>query len=121
MPAQANKDLDRLSKEDTNWAMQAKDYSAVHFSKMTQVNAHNVHHLKPVWSFSTDVLNGHEGGPLVIDGIMYVHTLYPNNIFAIDLNNPDRVLWQYKPKQNPTVSLVPLKSTIPSTRLKRSI
>ena len=25
MPSQANKDLDRLSKEDTNWAMQTKD------------------------------------------------------------------------------------------------
>ena len=32
MPAQANKDLERLSKEDTNWVMQTKDYSASHFS-----------------------------------------------------------------------------------------
>jgi methanol dehydrogenase (cytochrome c) subunit 1 len=46
-------------------------------------------------------LNGHEGGPLVVDGIMYVHTPYPNNIFAIDLKQPDKILWQYKPKQNP--------------------
>jgi methanol dehydrogenase (cytochrome c) subunit 1 len=30
MPAQANKDLDRLSKGDTNWVMQTKDYSATH-------------------------------------------------------------------------------------------
>jgi methanol dehydrogenase (cytochrome c) subunit 1 len=88
---------------------------------MTQINAHNVHHLKPVWSFSTGVLNGHEGGPLVVDGIMYVHTPYLTNIFAIDLNSPDRILWQYKPKQNSTVSLMPLKSPIPSTGLKRSI
>ncbi len=48
MPTQANKDLDRLSKEDTNWAMQTKDYSASHFSKMTQINTHNVQHLRPV-------------------------------------------------------------------------
>jgi methanol dehydrogenase (cytochrome c) subunit 1 len=73
---------------------------------MSQINAHNVQHLQPVWSFSTGVLNGHEGGPLVIDGIMYVHTPYPNNIFAIDLDNPDKILWEHKPKQNPAARAV---------------
>ncbi|MDP3875590.1 MAG: methanol/ethanol family PQQ-dependent dehydrogenase [Methylobacter sp.] len=106
IPAQANKALDRLSKEDTNWAMQTKDYGATHFSEMTQINAHNVQHLQPVWSFSTGVLNGHEGGPLVIDGIMYVHTPFPNNIFAIDLDQPGKILWEYKPKQNPAARAV---------------
>jgi methanol dehydrogenase (cytochrome c) subunit 1 len=106
IPAQANKALDRLSKEDTNWVMQTKDYGATHFSDMTQINAHNVQHLQPVWSFSTGVLNGHEGGPLVIDGIMYVHTPFPNNIFAIDLDQPDKILWEYKPKQNPAARAV---------------
>ncbi len=106
IPTQANKALDRLSKEDTNWVMQTKDYSASHYSEMTQINAHNVQHLQPVWSFSTGVLNGHEGGPLVIDGIMYVHTPYPNNIFAIDLDNPDKILWEHKPKQNPAARAV---------------
>ena len=106
MPTQANKALDRLSKEDTNWVMQTKDYGATHFSEMTQINAHNVQHLQPVWSFSTGVLNGHEGGPLVIDGIMYVHTPFPNNIFAIDLDQPDKILWEYKPKQNPAARAV---------------
>ena len=106
MPTQANKDLERLSKEDTNWVMQTKDYSASHFSNMTQINTHNVQHLQPVWSFSTGVLNGHEGGPLVIDGIMYVHTPFPNNIFAIDLDEPGKILWEYKPKQNPAARAV---------------
>ncbi len=106
IPAQANKALDRLSKEDTNWVMQTKDYGATHFSEMTQINAHNVQHLQPVWSFSTGVLNGHEGGPLVIDGIMYVHTPFPNNIFAIDLDEPEKILWEYKPKQNPAARAV---------------
>ncbi|MFI3184362.1 MAG: methanol/ethanol family PQQ-dependent dehydrogenase [Methylococcaceae bacterium] len=106
MPTQANKALDRLSKEDTNWVMQTKDYGASHFSEMTQINSHNVQHLQPVWSFSTGVLNGHEGGPLVVDGIMYVHTPYPNNIFAIDLDEPDKILWEHKPKQNPAARAV---------------
>jgi len=35
-----------------------------------------------------------------------VHTPFPNNIFAIDLDNPDKILWQYKPKQNPAARAV---------------
>ncbi|PKM10918.1 MAG: PQQ-dependent dehydrogenase, methanol/ethanol family [Gammaproteobacteria bacterium HGW-Gammaproteobacteria-3] len=105
-PAQANKALDQLSRQNTNWVMQTKDYSATHFSELYDINITNVKDLKVAWSFSTGVLNGHEGGPLVVDGIMYVHSPYPNNIFAIDLNNPGRILWQYKPKQNPAARAV---------------
>ncbi len=104
--AHANKELDQLSKQNTNWVMQTKDYGSSHFSELIDINANNVKDLKPVWSFSTGVLNGHEGGPLVVDGIMYVHTPYPNNVFALDLNQPDKILWQFKPKQNPAARAV---------------
>jgi methanol dehydrogenase (cytochrome c) subunit 1 len=73
---------------------------------MIDINANNVKNLKVAWSFSTGVLNGHEGGPLVVDGIMYVHTPYPNNVFAISLDEPDKILWQFKPKQNPAARAV---------------
>jgi len=105
-PALANKELEQLSKQNTNWVMQTKDYASTHFSDMIDINANNVKNLKVAWSFSTGVLNGHEGGPLVVDGIMYVHTPYPNNVFAIDLDNPDKILWQFKPKQNPAARAV---------------
>ncbi|WP_371927289.1 methanol/ethanol family PQQ-dependent dehydrogenase [Methylomonas subterranea] len=105
-PALANKELEQLAKQNTNWVMQTKDYASTHFSEMIDINANNVKNLKVAWSFSTGVLNGHEGGPLVVDGIMYVHTPYPNNVFAIDLNEPDKILWQFKPKQNPAARAV---------------
>ncbi|WP_020158038.1 MULTISPECIES: methanol/ethanol family PQQ-dependent dehydrogenase [Methylobacter] len=105
-PAQANKELDQMSRQNTNWVMQTKDYSSTHYSELYDINITNVKNLKPAWSFSTGVLNGHEGGPLVVDGIMYVHTPYPNNVFAIDLNDPDKILWEYKPKQNPAARAV---------------
>jgi len=35
---------------------------------------YHVKDLKAVWTCSTGVLNGHERGPLVVGGIMYVHT-----------------------------------------------
>ncbi|WP_150047678.1 MULTISPECIES: methanol/ethanol family PQQ-dependent dehydrogenase [Methylomonas] len=105
-PASANKELEQLSKQNTNWVMQTKDYGSTHFSEMIDINANNVKNLKVAWSFSTGVLNGHEGGPLVVDGIMYVHTPYPNNVFAISLEEPDKILWQFKPKQNPAARAV---------------
>ncbi len=105
-PALANKELEKLSRQNTNWVMQTKDYSATHYSELYDINITNVKNLKPAWSFSTGVLNGHEGGPLVVNGIMYVHTPYPNNVFAIDLDDPDKILWQYKPKQNPAARSV---------------
>ena len=105
-PAQANKALDQMSRQNTNWVMQTKDYSATHFSELYDININNVKDLKVAWSFSTGVLNGHEGGPLVVDGIMYVHSPYPNNIFAINLDEPGKILWEYKPKQNPAARAV---------------
>jgi methanol dehydrogenase (cytochrome c) subunit 1 len=105
-PAHANKELEQLSKQNTNWVMQTKDYASTHFSEMIDINANNVKNLKVAWSFSTGVLNGHEGGPIVVDGIMYVHTPYPNNVYAINLDEPDKILWQYKPKQNPAARAV---------------
>jgi len=105
-PALANKELEKLSRQNTNWVMQTKDYSATHFSELYDINITNVKNLKPAWSFSTGVLNGHEGGPLVVGGVMYVHTPYPNNVFAVDLDEPDKILWEYKPKQNPAARAV---------------
>ncbi len=105
-PALANKELEQLAKQNTNWVMQTKDYGSTHFSEMIDINANNVKNLKVAWSFSTGVLNGHEGGPLVVDGVMFVHTPYPNNVFAISLDEPDKILWQFKPKQNPAARAV---------------
>jgi methanol dehydrogenase (cytochrome c) subunit 1 len=98
--AQAEDKLEALTKSEDNWAMQGKNYSANHYSALTQVNAENVKNLKVAWSFSTGLLSGHEGSPIVVDGKMYVHTSFPNNTFALNLSDPTRILWQHKPKQN---------------------
>ena len=104
--AHANNDLIELSKKDENWVMQTKNYNANNYSGMDQINTYNVKDLKVAWTFSTGTLNGHEGAPLVVDGIMYVHTPYPNNVFAIALNEPGKILWEFKPKQNPAARAV---------------
>ncbi len=71
--------------------------------ELKQINTENVHKLAPAWTFSTGVLRGHEGAPLVIGDMMYVHAPFPNTVFALDLNNDGKILWKYEPKQDPNV------------------
>ncbi|MFG1297567.1 MULTISPECIES: methanol/ethanol family PQQ-dependent dehydrogenase [Xanthobacter] len=104
--ARANDKLVELAKSDENWPMTGKNYSANNFSPQKQINKDNVAKLRPAWSFSTGVLSGHEGTPLVVDGVMYVHSPFPNTTFALGLDDPGHILWQHKPKQNPTARAV---------------
>src|SRR5690606_30914137 len=66
-------------------------------------NASNVGTLKAAWSFSTGVLRGHEGSPLVIGNMMYVHSPFPNIVYALDLDKDGMIVWKYVPKQDPSV------------------
>jgi len=54
------------------------------------------------WTFLTGVLRGHEGGPLVIGDTLFVHSPFPNKVFAIDLET-QKIKWKYEPKQDPSV------------------
>ncbi|MDQ6829516.1 MAG: PQQ-dependent dehydrogenase, methanol/ethanol family [Gemmatimonadota bacterium] len=78
--------------------MPAKDYSASRFSALSQITPQNVRDLKVSWSFSTGVLRGHEGAPLVVDNTMYVVTPFPNVAYAFDLTQPGTPLkWKFRP------------------------
>jgi len=101
--AWANEELEKLASNPANWAMPTGDYANTRYSKLKQITAENVKNLQVKWMFSTGVLRGHEGGPLVIGDIMYVTTPFPNIVYALDLNNDGRILWKYEPKQDPNV------------------
>ena len=101
--AGANEELIKLSKDPNQWVMPAGNYANTRYSELNQINKDNVKNLRPLWTFSTGVLRGHEGGPLVIGDVMYVHAPFPNNVFALDLNKNAQILWKYEPKQDPTV------------------
>ena len=101
--AWANEELQKLSSDPKNWAMPTGDYANTRYSKLNQINKDNVKNLQAKWTFSTGVLRGHEGGPLVIGDVMYVHTPFPNIVYALDLNNDGKILWKYEPKQDPNV------------------
>jgi len=102
-PALANDDVIKQTSDPKQWAIQTGDYANQRYSKLDQINRDNVKDLKVAWTFSTGVLRGHEGGPLVIGDVMYVHTPFPNIVYALDLNNEGKILWKYEPKQDPSV------------------
>src|SRR6188474_3462037 len=86
------------ARDDGQWTMPGKDYAATRYSALAQLTPANVGGLKPVWNFSTGVLRGHEGQPLVVNNTLYVVTPYPNVLYAFDLAKPDYPLkWKYRP------------------------
>ena len=111
-PASANEELLRLQQDPKQWVMPTGNYANQRYSTLNQINATNASKLRPVWSFSTGVLRGHEGGPLVIGSTMYVHTPFPNNVFALDLNEDGKILWKYEPRQDPSVIAVMCCDTV---------
>jgi PQQ-dependent dehydrogenase (methanol/ethanol family) len=79
------------------------NYANTRFSELDKINKENVGDLQVAWTFSTGVLRGHEGAPLVIGDVMYVHTPFPNIVYALDLANEGRIIWRYTPQQDPNV------------------
>jgi PQQ-dependent dehydrogenase (methanol/ethanol family) len=100
--ALADADLDSKMSDSSNWAAQAGDNSNHRYSELKQVNASNVGKLQVAWTMSTGVLRGHEGSPLVIGDTMFIHTPFPNNVYAINLKD-QTYKWKYEPKQDADV------------------
>ncbi|MGB0903726.1 MAG: PQQ-binding-like beta-propeller repeat protein, partial [Mangrovicoccus sp.] len=99
----ANEGIQAEIDDPKQWVLQTGDYKNQRFSQLDQINSENVGDLQVAWTFSTGVLRGHEGSPLVVDGIMYVHTPFPNIVYALDLENEGKIIWKYEPKQDPNV------------------
>ncbi len=102
-PALANDSVIKCISDDNNWCMQQGNYSATRYSKLDQITTKNVSNLKVAWTFSTGVLRGHEGSPLVIGNMMYLHTPFPNIVYALNLDDENKIVWKYEPKQDPSV------------------
>lgn len=110
--AHANDELVRMQQDANQWVMPLGNYSSTRFSTLNQINAGNVKDLRVAWSFSTGVLRGHEGGPLVVGNMMYVHTPFPNKVFALDLSKDGSIAWTYEPRQDSKVIAVMCCDTV---------
>ena len=83
----------------TDWSMWGGDYAGTRYSALDEINTSNVKKLKLVWAFPTKVPGGHEGGPLIVDDIVYIHTPFPNHVYAINQQS-HQLIWQYIPQQD---------------------
>ena len=79
--------------EASNWLMYRGSYDSHGYSSLDQINRDNVDELRPVWSFSTGLREGHQAPPIVNDGYMYVSTPQ-NHIIALDARSGD-MIWRY--------------------------
>ncbi|WP_341326456.1 methanol/ethanol family PQQ-dependent dehydrogenase [Methylotuvimicrobium sp. KM2] len=102
--SQANSEVEKLTKNPANWATWGGNYHGTRYSELKQINTSNVKNLQPAWTFSTGVLRGHEGGPLVVNDVMYIHTPFPNTVYAID-QKTQAVIWEYTPQQDADVTI----------------
>ena len=77
-----------------NWLMYRRTYDSQGYSPLDQINAENVAGLKPLWTFSTGMREGHQAPPVVNDGAMFVTT--PNNhLLALDAAS-GKQRWRYQ-------------------------
>ena len=106
MVASAAADQEAAIANPNNWVDPRGNYEQQGYSALAQINKGNVKNLKAAWTFATGVNRGHEGAPVVVGNMMYVHTAFPNNVYALDLNDNQKIVWSYFPKQDPSVQAV---------------
>ncbi|HEU4564691.1 MAG TPA: methanol/ethanol family PQQ-dependent dehydrogenase [Gemmatimonadaceae bacterium] len=98
LPAQ--QDLASMSRNANQWVMTGRTYDLQRYSPLNQITTSNISRLYPAWSFSTGTLRGHEGNPLVVGNVMYVHTSFPNKVYALDLSKEGAPqIWSFTPEQ----------------------
>jgi len=112
-PSSSSSSSTPASSEDKQWVMANKNPAATRYSSLDEINTENVKNLKVAWTFSTGVLRGHEGEPLVIDNVMYVLTPFPNIVYALDLTKEGApIKWKYVPTQDAAVIPVACCDTV---------
>ncbi|MEE2784953.1 MAG: PQQ-dependent dehydrogenase, methanol/ethanol family [Pseudomonadota bacterium] len=79
--------------EAENWLMYRGTYDSHGYSPLQQINTRNVRKLKPLWTFSTGLREGHQAPPIVNNGYMFITTPH-NHILALDAATGD-LLWRY--------------------------
>ena len=103
VPAQASKDVLDRSADPNQWVIQTGDYANQRYCKLDQINRDNVKNLKVAWTFSTGVLRGHEGSPLVDRRRHVCAYAVPQHRLRARSQDEGKIIWKYEPKQDPSV------------------
>jgi len=84
----------------TDWAIYRGDKKSNQYSELAQINAANVHRLKPVWEYHTGDPNGPSmySNPIIIEGLMYFTT---PRLDAIAINAvTGQEVWRFESAQH---------------------
>ncbi len=95
--ASAAADQEAAMADKNNWAHPRVSTITKVNSQLAKLTKGNVKNLKAAWTFATGVNRGHEGSPVVVGNMKYVHTAFPNNVYALDLNDNQKIVWSYFP------------------------
>lgn len=79
--------------EPENWLMYRGTYDSHGFSPLDQINSRNVKKLKPLWTLSTGMREGHQSPPIVNDGYLFITTPH-NHVMAVNAVTGD-LIWRY--------------------------
>jgi alcohol dehydrogenase (cytochrome c) len=82
------------SPEDGNWLLFRRTYDGWGYSPLQEITPANVSRLRPVWSYSTGQIEGHQAPPIVNNGVMFVATP-GNQVIALEATTGN-LLWRYK-------------------------
>jgi PQQ-dependent dehydrogenase (methanol/ethanol family) len=91
--------LNRASGDANNFLHTNGNYDQTRYYAARQINASNVHKLRPAWIFQTEVIESMETSPLVVNGVMYLTTSF-NHVYAVNAATGEQI-WHYKHKMGP--------------------
>ncbi len=79
MSALANQEVQKLIDNPNYWAYPGGNYWNWRYTELDQINNKNASNIVTAWTFSTGRLQGHEGGPLVLqrNGAAPRYAVYP--------------------------------------------
>ncbi len=83
-----------INPEPHNWLQYRNTYNSWGYSSLADINRKNVEQLKPVWTFSTGVVEAHQAPPIVNEGVMFI-TTPRNQVIAIDAERGEEI-WRYR-------------------------
>ena len=91
--------LNKAATQGDNWLHTHGNYDQTRYYPGKQINTSNVKHLRPKFTFQTEVLESMETAPIVVDGVMYMTTSF-NHVYALDAVT-GKEFWHYKHKMGP--------------------
>ena len=85
--------------KNVDWSSYGNNLENQRYSKLNQINQHNVNNLKLAWQYQTGIKASFQSTPLVHEGIMYVSLPF-NHVIALNAKT-GKEIWRYEHDRNP--------------------